>query len=197
MKIIINRIRVKELTTDGVLYIDGQRICDTAEATPKLLPEGTYALTIYKCTRSKRKIPLIELDSPQHYNGKPIPLKCERCSAFAYECDRIRISLYSKLQYAIDQGLPEQEITALEKALDAQTKKAMQEAINKSHDVANCPKILHGNGVFNQIDGNIIVGKYLQPGIVLNSRQVFDRLYDRIEKAISRGHQVELTIYNS
>lgn len=181
----------------GVLYIDGQRICDTAEATPKLLPEGTYALTIYKCTRSKRKIPLVELDSPQHYNGKPIPLKCERCSALADECDRIRISLYSKLQYAIDQELPEQEITALEKALDAQTKKAMQEAIKKSHDVANCPKILHGNGVFNQIDGNIIVGKYLQPGIVLNSRQVFDRLYDRIEKAISRGHSVELIINNA
>lgn len=83
MKIIINRICVKELSTDGVLYIDGQRICDTTEATAKLLPEGTYQISVFKCTKSKRQIPLIQLDGNQYYNGTPIPLKCERCAALA------------------------------------------------------------------------------------------------------------------
>lgn len=198
MKIIINRIRIRELTTDGVLYIDGQRICDTTEATPTLLPAGTYVITVFKCTKSKRQIPLIQLDgSHQYYKGKPIPPKCARCAALANECDQLRVSEYGKLQYAMEQGLPYPEVTAMEKALAAETQKEMQAAISRSHDAANCPKILPGNGVFNRTDGNIIVGIYLQPGVVLRSRPIFDRLYDRIEKAISRGHQVELIIYNA
>ena len=197
MKIIINRIRVKELSTDGVLYIDGQRICDTTEATAKLLPEGTYQISVFKCTKSKRQIPLIRLYGSRYYNGTPIPPKCERCAAIADECERLRLSEFGKLKYAIENGVPHPEVVALEKVLDEEVQKGRQKAIRNAHDAANCPKLLHGNGIFNRIDGSIVVGIYRQPGVVINSRPIFDRLYDRIEKAISRGHQVELTIYNS
>ena len=106
-------------------------------------------------------------------------------------------SEFGKLKYAIENGVPHPEVVALEKVLDEEVQKGRQKAIRNAHDAANCPKLLHGNGIFNRIDGSILVGIYRQPGVVINSRPIFDRLYDRIEKAISRGHQVELTIYNS
>lgn len=197
MKIIIHRIRVKELSTDGELYIDGKRICDTTEATPTLLPEGTYQISVFKCSKSKRQIPLIQFDGGQYYNGTPTPLKCARCAALADECERLRLSEYGKLNYAIESGAPHPEVVALEKVLDQEAEKDCQKAIRNAHDAANCPKLLHGNGVFNRIDGSILVGSYRQPGVVINSRPIFDRLYDRIEKAISRGYQVELIIHNA
>lgn len=197
MKIIINRIRIKDLTTDGVLYIDGQRICDTTEATPTLLPEGTYQISVFKCTKSKRQIPIIQLDGSQYYNGTPIPFKCELCTALADDCERLRLSEYDKLLYAIENGDPHPEVVALEKTLDTEVQKEVNKAMCESHGVSNCPKLFHGNGIFNRIDGSILVGIYRQPGVVINSRPIFNRLYERIEKAVSRGHQVELTIYNS
>lgn len=197
MKIIINRIHVKTLTTDGILYIDGQRICDTTEATPKLLPEGTYKISIFKCTKNKRQIPIIRFDSRQYDNGIPSPLKCEHCASLANECERLRISEYGKLQYAIQNGIPHTEVLTFEKALDNEVQKEIQTSRCNSQAESYCPKLIHGNGVFNLTDGSILVGIYRLPGLVINSRPTFDRLYERIEKAISRGHSVELTIYNS
>lgn len=54
--------------------------------------------------------------------------------------------------------------------------------------------IMPGNGVYNLIDGSIIVGKHLVPGIVTHSRPAFDALYERIRKNIERGNQVTLII---
>lgn len=192
MKIIINRIRERELSTDGVIYIDGQRICDTTEATPKLLPEGTYRISIFKCIKSKRQIPLILLEGAH----SPTPHKCECCAALANECEQLRLSEYDRLNYVIENAVPHPEVVALEKVLDDETRKSRQKAIGKANDAANCPKLVHGNGAFNRIDGSILVGTCRQPGVVVNSRPIFNRLYDRIEKAISRGHQVELIICN-
>lgn len=44
-KLYLRRIRIRERTCDGALYDKhGTRICDTAEATPHMLPVGEYPL---------------------------------------------------------------------------------------------------------------------------------------------------------
>lgn len=57
-----------------------------------------------------------------------------------------------------------------------------------------CPMIKVGNGVFNRTDGSIIVGEYLQPGILLHSGNAFEKLYQRIKKATQRETEICLII---
>ena len=57
-----------------------------------------------------------------------------------------------------------------------------------------CPQIKPGNGVHNRLDGSIIVGVYNCPGCIIKPRDIFDTLYERIRKSISRGNQVLLSI---
>lgn len=197
MKIIINRIRIQDQTTDGQLFIDGQHICDTAEATPKLIPAGTYQISLFKCTRSKRKIPILQLDQTGYYQGNPTPRKCNRCRTIADEHEHNRLSVCDKLAQSLHIQIPYPEVVALEKRLTADVCQRLLHSLQKSHDMANCPKILPGNGVYHRYDGGIIVGRYLQPGVVIQSHPIFDRLYERIEKAISRGHEVQLVISNT
>lgn len=45
IKIYLHRTHTRTQATDGTLYDEhGNRICDTAEATPHMLPAGKYAL---------------------------------------------------------------------------------------------------------------------------------------------------------
>ena len=53
-----------------------------------------------------------------------------------------------------------------------------------------------GNGPFNLKDGSIIVGERYMLGVLCKSAQVFDKLYERIEKNERRGKKVELRILN-
>ena len=57
-----------------------------------------------------------------------------------------------------------------------------------------CPQIKPGNGVHKRLDGSIIVGVYNCPGSIIKPRDIFDALYERIRKSISRGNQVKLII---
>lgn len=57
-----------------------------------------------------------------------------------------------------------------------------------------CPMIKVGNGVYNRTDGSIIVGDHLQPGILLHSGNAFEKLYQRIKKAVQRQNDIQLTI---
>ena len=57
-----------------------------------------------------------------------------------------------------------------------------------------CPQIKPGNGVHNRLDGSILVGKYNCLGSIIKPRDIFDTLYERIRKSISRGNQVKLII---
>lgn len=57
-----------------------------------------------------------------------------------------------------------------------------------------CPMIKVGNGVFSRTDGSIIVGEHLQPGILLHSGYAFEKLYQRIKKAVQRDNEIRLTI---
>ena len=57
-----------------------------------------------------------------------------------------------------------------------------------------CPQIKPGNGVHDRHDGSIIVGQYNCLGSIIKPRDIFDALYERIRKSISRGNKVTLII---
>lgn len=57
-----------------------------------------------------------------------------------------------------------------------------------------CPMIKPGNGVHNRIDGSIIVGERLIPGVLIQPAPIFARLIERLVKAHSRGKTILLTI---
>ena len=57
-----------------------------------------------------------------------------------------------------------------------------------------CPQIKPGNGVHNRHDGSILVGQYNCLGSLIHPKDVFDALYERIRKAMSRGTVVTLTV---
>lgn len=52
----------------------------------------------------------------------------------------------------------------------------------------------HGDGALRSLHGEIIVGKYLLPGVVTSSQQTYDRLSERLRKAFQRGNTVRLRI---
>ena len=52
----------------------------------------------------------------------------------------------------------------------------------------------HGDGALASYHGEIIVGQHLLPGVVTQSQQTYDRLYERLKKAWQRGTRVQLTI---
>ena len=52
----------------------------------------------------------------------------------------------------------------------------------------------HGDGALGSKKGEIIVGKQLLSGLVTQSQQTYDRLYQRLKKAWQRGNTVRLQI---
>ena len=59
-----------------------------------------------------------------------------------------------------------------------------------------CPMLKPGNGVHHRLDGSILIGHYNSLGSLVHPKDVFDQLYERIRKSISRGHQVTLNIFD-
>ena len=57
-----------------------------------------------------------------------------------------------------------------------------------------CPMLKPGNGVHARIDGSILVGKFNCLNSLIHPKDVFDPLYERIRKSISRGNNVTLTV---
>ena len=57
-----------------------------------------------------------------------------------------------------------------------------------------CAMIQPGNGPFTMGRGSILVGEVHAPGYVLKSHPLFTTLYERIKKAVGRGHDVTLEI---
>ena len=57
-----------------------------------------------------------------------------------------------------------------------------------------CPQIKPGNGVHNRTDGSIIVGERLHPGAIRHPNQHFNRLIDRLDKAVRQQKEIQLTI---
>lgn len=60
MILYLNRTRIRQQTTDGVLCSEaGVRICDTAEHTPTMLPAGEYSVILKRHPIVKHRVPMI------------------------------------------------------------------------------------------------------------------------------------------
>lgn len=60
MIIYITRNKKRKFAIDGQLFIDGQRVCDTAERLGNCIPAGTYEITCEKCAIAARNMPIIK-----------------------------------------------------------------------------------------------------------------------------------------
>ncbi len=59
MDIIIKRTHTTAGAIDGILSVDGTRVCDTEENAAAALAEGTYPVAVCKCRQHARKMPLV------------------------------------------------------------------------------------------------------------------------------------------
>lgn len=57
-----------------------------------------------------------------------------------------------------------------------------------------CPQIKIGNGVNKREDGSIIIGERIVSGGMAHPAEHFNRLIDRLEKAVKRKEEITLSI---
>lgn len=146
MNITITRKSRNAEALDGILSIDGFKLCDTAEHCATALAEGTYRIVRHKCKQNGRFVPFIITDTM----SKP---PCESCPKLEF--------------FTCNSTMP-----------------------------CICHQIKIGNGIYNRADGSIIVGTYIAPGCLKNSKEPFESLCERIRKLSSRGSEITLTIEN-
>ena len=185
MNISIIRYRLKEATNsiDGTLYIDGSRICDTAENAQFHIPVGTYAIEATKCQVQKRNIPVIN----PHAN---VCRNCEACALVADKNEKASLKIINAIHHVMERGKAEGK----PEEVYMQEARAMEASLPKHaprDPMPFCPQIKAGNSAWHETDGGIIVGQYLQPGVVIKSRPMFEAIYERIRKNIERQKQRE------
>lgn len=188
MNISIIRYRLKEANNsiDGTLYIDGSRICDTAENAQFHIPAGTYAIEATKCQVQKRNIPVINLHDALCRN-------CEACALVADKNEKASLKIINAIHHVMEKGKAEGK----PEEVYMQEARAMEASLPKHaprDPMPFCPQIKAGNSAWHETDGGIIVGQYLQPGVVIKSRPMFEAIYERIRKNIARGAEVTITI---
>lgn len=59
MNIELRRTDHRPGSTEGQIWIDGMKICDTAENAKTALPPGTYPIVLVRCRQYARKMPVI------------------------------------------------------------------------------------------------------------------------------------------
>lgn len=59
MEILIKRRSRNREVLDGELYINGKKLCDTAENAQISIPPGTYRVSTYYCKQLARTVPMI------------------------------------------------------------------------------------------------------------------------------------------
>lgn len=190
MNISIIRYRLKEATNsiDGTLYIDGSRICDTAENAQFHIPVGTYAIEATKCQVQKRNIPVISLTSNPSF--LTLCRNCEACALVADKNEKASLKIINAIHHVMEKGKAEGK----PEEVYMQEARAMEASLPKHaprDPMPFCPQIKAGNSAWHETDGGIIVGQYLQPGVVIKSRPMFEAIYERIRKNIERQKQRE------
>ena len=150
MNITITRKSRNAEALDGILSIDGFKLCDTAEHCATALAEGTYRIVRHKCKQNGRFVPLITSLTP---NLSPLIPDCTKCKKLEF--------------FTCNSTMP-----------------------------CVCHQIKIGNGIYNRADGSIILGTYIAPGCLKNSKEPFESLCERIRKLSSRGSEITLTIKN-
>lgn len=72
--------------------------------------------------------------------------------------------------------------------------------VAEDHDTVNAQPhvmavVMSGNSYRNVMNTpNVVIGEKLIPGAVINSRKVFERFFDRMEKCVARGESITLCI---
>lgn len=84
MNIEITRKSRKGEAIDGILSINGEKLCDTAENAATALPEGIYLIVRHKCKQYGRFVPLITSFTP-HLSPR-IP-DCTECEQLDFVCN--------------------------------------------------------------------------------------------------------------
>lgn len=102
-----------------------------------------------------------------------------------YQISLIKCKQYSRKMLCLN---PQAPCTMCKKSLNSQPS-----SLNFTLP-CYCPMLKPGNGVHNRHDGSIIVGVYNCPGSIIKPRDIFDALYERIRKSISRGNKVILCV---
>lgn len=165
MDIQLRRIRFRPDTIDGQIWIDGMRVCDSAENNKFALAPGTYPITLVKCHQHSRKMPVIMLPACESIKD-PEFQSSSNLETLEHETLKQKCSACPKLPYV---G-------------------------NNSTMPMICPMLKPGNGVYNRTDGSIIVGKYLAPGCLVHPKTTFDNLFERIRKNAERGNEINIII---
>ena len=81
MNITITRKSRKAEAVDGILSIDGVKLCDIAEHSATALPAGTYRIVRHKCKQYGRFVPLITSLTP---NLSPLIPDCTKCKKLEF-----------------------------------------------------------------------------------------------------------------
>lgn len=148
------------------------RVCGTVEREADCLPPGKYRVVIGKCKYRIRKMPFLvalaqgEQDAAQF---KMDAAQFEKDSAL-FELDSAQCDLCCKARHYHELG------------------------DTKGFASLPCAMIQPGNGPFTMGRGGILVGEANAPGFVLDSQRLFTTLYERVKKAIWRGHEVVVEI---
>ena len=102
-----------------------------------------------------------------------------------YQISLIKCKQYSRKMLCLN---PQAPCTMCKKSLNSQPS-----SLNFTLP-CYCPMLKPGNGVHNRLDGSICVGQYNCLNSLIHPRDIFDALYERIRKSISRGNKVILCV---
>ena len=61
-------------------------------------------------------------------------------------------------------------------------------------DCQHCRLIRWGNGVYRLPHPTVLIGKYRVPGVLTQTRELFNLLFERLRKSIDRDHKAYLII---
>ena len=70
----------------------------------------------------------------------------------------------------------------------------VKKGVRSSKYIPDFPYLMPGNGPLTLKKGCIILGKAVATGLVIHSREHFDRLYERLKKGVKTHAGVSLTI---
>lgn len=196
MNIVIQRIRNKYGALDGHLFIDGGKVCDTTENATFHLPEGSYRVELHKCQIGKRMIPVINIQMDSNLSSLHAKLhcrNCEKCAEINDKNTREYVSMFNAFDHIFrrgeEEGTPMEQVMAEARALEEKYPNPMA-----GEPLPYCPQFKPGNGVHHSLDHSILVGQYRMPGLVIQSRPVFNALFERLRKASDRGNEITLRI---
>jgi len=192
MKAYVFRERHERGAVMGSLYVEKEiageenelaKVCGTVEREADCLPVGKYRICLGRCKYRNRKMPFL------------LPL------AEGEQLDAVQ-------GMQLDAALGKQQDAALGGQQDAApgepdaTQCDLCCKLRHQHEFGDtagftslpCAMVQPGNGPFTMGKGSVLVGEACAPGFVLDSQRLFTTLYERVKKAIWRGHEVTVEI---